>query len=232
MRKILEDFLFAAASFFLLLIVSNSNAIVPVPAEDQSGPIAILGAVIHIGNGQVIGDGIITFDEGIITAIGSLSDGINTAGHLLIELQGQHLYPGFVLANTTLGLLEVGSIRATADVFEEGDINASVRSAIAYNTDSEIIPTQRFNGILTAQVAPEGGLISGSSSVFKLDGWNWEDALLYPDVGIHCIGLHLLNDGVIRKQVYSKLLIMKTMTDRSSYYIHYSKMLKVILVSH
>ena len=138
MRKILEDFLFAAASFFLLLIVSNSNAIVPVPAEDQSGPIAILGAVIHIGNGQVIGDGVITFDEGIITAIGSLSDGINTAGHLLIELQGQHLYPGFVLANTTLGLLEVGSIRATADVFEEGDINASVRSAIAYNTDSTI----------------------------------------------------------------------------------------------
>ena len=64
MRKILEDFLFAAASFFLLLIVSNSNAIVPVPAEDQSGPIAILGAVIHIGNGQVIGDGVITFDEG------------------------------------------------------------------------------------------------------------------------------------------------------------------------
>ena len=185
MRKILEDFLFAAASFFLLLIVSNSNAIVPVPAEDQSGPIAILGAVIHIGNGQVIGDGVITFDEGIITAIGSLSDGINTAGHLLIELQGQHLYPGFVLANTTLGLLEVGSIRATADVFEEGDINASVRSAIAYNTDSEIIPTQRFNGILTAQVTPEGGLISGSSSVFKLDGWNWEDALLHPDVGIH-----------------------------------------------
>jgi hypothetical protein len=84
-----------------------------------------------------------------------------------------------------LGLSEVSSVRATQDIVEEGDINASVRSAIAYNTDSEIIPTNRFNGILTAQVAPQGGLISGSSSVFKLDGWNWEDAMLSEDVGLH-----------------------------------------------
>jgi len=60
-----------------------------------------------------------------------------------------------------------------------------VRSAIAYNTDSEIIPANRFNGILTAQVVPQGGLISGSSTVFKLDGWNWEDAMLAEDVGLH-----------------------------------------------
>ena len=188
MKKILRR-ISASAPLFLLLLLNlnlhNVNAIVPTPAPDQIQPIAITGAIIHIGNGRVIGDGVITFNEGIITAVGSVSDGINMQGHVVLNLQGQHIYPGFVLPNTVLGLEEVGSIRATQDVLEEGYINASVRSAIAYNTDSEMIPTQRFNGILTAQSTPQGGLISGSSSVFKLDGWNWEDSMLVEDVGMH-----------------------------------------------
>lgn len=177
--------LFQSIPFLALLYTINVNAVVPIPAPDQSEPIAITGAIIHVGDGRVIGDGVITFNEGIITAVGSAGDGINTDGHRVINLQGQHVYPGFVLPNTILGLQEVGAIRATQDVMEEGDINASVRSAIAYNTDSELIPTQRFNGILTAQATPQGGLVSGSSSVFKLDGWNWEDAMVVEDVGIH-----------------------------------------------
>ena len=162
-----------------------THPIVPVPAADQGEPIAITGAVIHIGNGMIINDGIITFDKGLITAVGDAGGGINLVNHAVIDVEGRHVYPGFVLPNSTLGLIEVNSVRATSDVLEEGDINASVRSAIAYNTDSEIIPATRFNGILTAQVAPQGGLISGSSTVFKLDGWNWEDAMLAEDVGLH-----------------------------------------------
>ena len=154
-------------------------AIVPMPAADQSEPIAVIGAIIHTG------DGVITFDEGVITAVGSAQDGISLAGHRVIDLQGQHVYPGFVLPVSSLGLLEIDNIRATNDVTEEGDINASVRAAIAYNTDSEFIPTQRFNGVLTAQVTPRGGLVSGYSSVMKLDGWNWEDAVLKVDDAMH-----------------------------------------------
>ena len=169
-----------SVSFFPIAL-----AIVPVPAADQSEPIAITGAVIHVGNGMVINDGVITFNEGLITAVGTVTEGVDLVDHLLIDVQGRHVYPGFVLPNSTLGLIEVNSVRATSDVLDEGDINASVRSAIAYNTDSEIIPANRFNGILTAQVVPQGCLISGSSTGFKLDGWNWEDAMLAEDVGLH-----------------------------------------------
>ena len=172
-------------AIFSISFPSVTHPIVPVPAADQSEPIAITGAVIHIGNGMIVNDGIITFDRGLITAVGVAGGGINLVNHALIDVEGRHVYPGFVLPNSTLGLIEVNSVRATSDVLEEGDINASVRSAIAYNTDSEIIPANRFNGILTAQVAPQGGLISGSSTVFKLDGWNWEDAMLAEDVGLH-----------------------------------------------
>lgn len=180
-RKLLPAFFILCTMVF----TSFGYAVVPVPAADQSEPIAVIAAIIHVGDGTVIGDGVITFDEGIITAVGQVSDDIDLTGHRIIDLQGQHVYPGFVLANTVLGLEEVGNVRSTQDVVEEGDINASVRAAIAYNSDSEFIPTQRFNGILTAQVTPEGGLVSGYSSIMKLDGWNWEDTLLHVDDGLH-----------------------------------------------
>ncbi len=172
-------------SLVLLSAAFAARAVVPAPAAPQGEPIALVGAIIHVGNGVVIGDGVITFDEGVITAVGSAADGIDTSGHLVIDVQGSHVYPGLVLPNTTLGLQEVANVRSTNDVVEEGDINASVRSAIAYNTDSELIPATRFNGILTAQVTPEGGMISGRSSIFLLDGWNWEDAALALDDGQH-----------------------------------------------
>ena len=174
-----------SSGFIVIILGASAFALVPQPAADQSEPIAIVGAIIHIGNGEVIADGVITFSEGIITAVAAADDAVDLSNHLIIDLQGAHVYPGFILPNTSLGLTEVGASRATADFEEEGDINASVRSAIAYNTDSEIISTHRFNGILTAQVTPQGGLVSGSSSLMKLDGWNWEDAALRTDDGIH-----------------------------------------------
>ncbi|MEI9807348.1 MAG: hypothetical protein WDO16_05375 [Bacteroidota bacterium] len=45
--------------------------------------------------------------------------------------------------------------------------------------------TLRSNGILLAGITPQGGLISGSSSVVQLDAWNWEDAAYKTDEGIH-----------------------------------------------
>ena len=130
MRKLMQQL-----TGFLALWSFAAAAVTPTPAAPQSEPIALVGAIIHVGDGTVIGDGVITFDEGIITAVGSAADGIDTSGHLLIDVRGSHVYPGLVLPNTTLGLLEISNIRATNDVVEEGDINASVRSAIAYNTD-------------------------------------------------------------------------------------------------
>lgn len=71
------------------------------------------------------------------------------------------------------------------DFQERGELNPNVRSLIAYNTDSEFIPTFRFNGVLLAEATPTGGVISGSSSVMEMEGWNWEDAAHSIDIGIH-----------------------------------------------
>ncbi|MCB1053876.1 MAG: amidohydrolase, partial [Acidobacteria bacterium] len=99
--------------------------------------------------------------------------------------KGKHVYPGFILPVTNLGLTEIGAVKATKDDAETGLINPNIRSISAYNTDSEITPTLRFNGILLAQVTPQGGLVSGLSSIVQLDAWNWEDATVVADDALH-----------------------------------------------
>jgi imidazolonepropionase-like amidohydrolase len=166
-----------------LCLISGANAQNPAPAKSQSKPIVLTGATIHIGNGQVIENGAIAFDKGIITQVGPAWI-VNDNGLEVIDVKGKHVFPGIISLNTTVGLQEVASVRATLDFNEVGQINPHVRALVAYNTDSEVIPTLRGNGILVSQSVPQGGIISGSSSVFYSDGWNWEDAVLKKDDGI------------------------------------------------
>jgi len=155
-----------------------------MPAKPQSGPVVITGAIIHVGNGKVINNGYIAFDKGKITAIGE-GNAPGMAGATVVSGTGKQVYPGFICPITSLGLVEFEAIRATDDETETGELNPHVRSLIAYNTDSKVIPTVRSNGVLLAQPTPQGGTISGQSSVMMLDGWNWEDAAYKKDIGIH-----------------------------------------------
>lgn len=146
----------------------------------------ILGTTAHIGDGSIIKNAAIGFRDGEIDLIRSIDFSVDTSQYeQVIRLNGQHSYPGFISPNNVLGLVEIDAVRATRDADEVGSITPQVRSLVAYNTDSKIIPTVRSNGVLTVQSTPQGGRISGSSSIFNLDGWNWEDAVLKTDDAIH-----------------------------------------------
>lgn len=153
------------------------------PAPKQNKTIVITGGTIHIGNGQVIENGTIVFKNGKILSVGTNSG--TEAGAEIIQAQGKHIYPGFIAPVTNLGLTEFESVKATLDFNEIGNMNPHIRSLIAYNTDSKVPATLRSNGILMAQVTPEGGTIAGTSSVVQLDAWNWEDAAIRTDDAIH-----------------------------------------------
>jgi len=152
------------------------------PAPAQKETIALTNATIHVGNGQVISNGTVVLTDGKITEVGSIAAPSNAR---VIDCTGKHIYPGLILTASQLGLIEVNSVRATIDATEIGEMNPSIRSIVAYNTDSKVINTLRTNGILLANVIPDGGLISGSSSVVQLDAWNWEDAAYKTDIAIH-----------------------------------------------
>lgn len=158
----------------------------PTPGANI-GSIIIEGATFHLGNGEVIKEGLMIVENGKIALIGPKGETSMPKGTdaTIINASGMHVYPGLIAMNSIIGLTEIDMVRATRDYREVGSFNPSVRSLIAYNTDSELIPTIRSNGVLLTQAVPRGGRVSGQSSVLALDGWNWEDAVVKTDDGMH-----------------------------------------------
>ena len=177
---------------FLNLIYSQQT---PAPTQDKS--ILIYGSTAHIGNGQTIKNSVIGFTDGVIDLVAStdgissneilmmFSDSNNKKYDTIIDASNSHVYPGIIALNTNLGLVEVDAVRASVDDDETGTYLPEIRSIIAYNAESKAVESMRPNGVLLAQIAPNGGIISSKSSVVQFDAWNWEDAVIKYDQGIH-----------------------------------------------
>lgn len=149
--------------------------------------IALINATAHLGNGKVIESALITINKDKFEMV-TETKGIklnHRSYDTVIDLSGKHIYPAIINCNNILGLHDAEAVRATVDFSDVGHNNPHIRSLIAYNTDNLIVPTIKTNGILYTQCTPRGGRISGSSSIMALEGWNWEDAVLKADDGIH-----------------------------------------------
>lgn len=168
--------------YSVLMLCCSITFAQQTPADKQSEAITITGATIHIGNGTVIENGTVVFENGKIQAVG---DSSTASKGKTIDASGKHIYPGFIGANTSLGLVEVDAVNASNDQAEMGSMIPHVRSKIAYNAESKVVESMRPNGILTAQVSPNGGRFSGTSSIMQLDAWNWQDAAIKTDDGVH-----------------------------------------------
>lgn len=178
MKKIfnLVILMFAAVASF-----AQANVL---PAPAQKGVMYVKNVTIHVGNGTVIENGVIVVRDGKIEKVGK--DIVVPADATdVVDGKGKQVYPGLILPSSSLGLVEISSIRASNDSREIGDMNPNVRSIVAYNTDSKVINTLRSNGILAANIVPQGSFLAGSSTVVQLDAWNWQDASLKTDGGMH-----------------------------------------------
>ncbi len=154
-----------------------------LPAKKQEGVIYIKNATIHVGNGKVIENGMIVVRDGKIEDVGqNISMPANAT---VVDATGKQVYPGLILPTSNLGLVEISAVRASNDSRELGEFNPNVRSIVAYNTDSKVINTLRSNGILLANIIPQGALLAGSSSIVQLDAWTWDDAAYQTDGGMH-----------------------------------------------
>ncbi len=156
-----------------------------IPASKQTETINIVGATAHIGNGKVIKNSVISFENGKLTLVIDANLIRNKLNGKIIQAKGKHVYPGFITMNSTLGLIEIDAVKATEDAVEIGEFNPHIRSIIAYNPESRITETVKANGVLIGQITPRGNRISGTSSVVQFDAWNYEDATLKIDDGIH-----------------------------------------------
>ena len=174
-------FLFAFLAFAVTSLAQPNLT----PGAQQTERILVLGGTAHLGTGEVIENAAIGFADGFIDYVGAARDVDPKRYARVVDAEGKHIYPGFIAPNSTLGLMEIAAVRASRDYAEVGTFKPNVRSVIAYNAASDITPTVRTNGVLMGQITPRGGVIGGSSSVVQFDAWNWEDAVVRADDGIH-----------------------------------------------
>lgn len=169
----------------ILLILALASA--GVGAQDDV--ITVLsGATVHPVDGDPIENGIVVIRGEHIEAIGTEAEidrSFESDGVRVVDLEGLHVYPGFVHPMASLGLVEISSVAGTMDQSEMGSINAALRVEVAFNHDSALLPVNVAGGILTSHTVPSGGLIRGRSAVMRMDGWSWEDMVLEAPAGMH-----------------------------------------------
>ena len=175
-------------TFYLLLSTFNIVAQTETPGPKQTKKVLLLNGMAHLGNGKVIKNSAIAFENGNLTVVANaaaIKIDFSQFDTVIRLDESQHIYPGFITPNSTLGLTEIGAVRMTHDYAEYGVFKPHVRSIIAYNTESKITTTVRSNGVLMGQITPRSGAISGTSSIVHFDAWNWEDAIIKKDEGVH-----------------------------------------------
>jgi len=139
--------------------------------------LAIVGGTLHPIEGADIPGGTLLVQGGRIVDLGA--DVEVPAGAQVIDATGQHVWPGMIALDTSLGLREIGSVRGTIDDSEIGGNQPDVRVTSSILATSAHIHVTRTNGITRSQTAPQGkGPFSGQSAVIRLTGDTWEEALM------------------------------------------------------
>ena len=139
--------------------------------------LAIVGGTLHPIEGADVPGGTLLVQGGRIVDLGT--DVEVPAGAQVIDAAGQHVWPGMIALDTSLGLREVGSVRGTIDDSEIGGNQPDVRVTSSIHAASSHIQVTRTNGVTRSQTAPQGrGPFSGQSAVIRLMGDTWEEALM------------------------------------------------------
>lgn len=199
----------------LLAAALGAHAAPNTPPPPQREPLLLRNATLHPVSGPVIAGGSLLIEGGKISAIGGAALAA-PANARTVDLGGRHVYPGMVAANTSLGLAEIRSVSASIDSAETGPLNPNARALVAFNADSELLPVTRGGGVLAALSVPEAGrtgLIAGTSALLQLEGWNWQDMALRPEVGLHIAVPRLrLNSALFPIQPEARLADMRRAT--------------------
>src|SRR2546429_5613037 len=153
---------------------------VAVPAFTET--VLLTGATVHTVSGPTLAPGQVLIKDGKIAAVEKV---VKTQADRITKFDGQHSYPGLIAASTSLGLVEINSVRATRDASEVGEYTPDVESWVAVNPDSELIPVARANGITHFLPVPSGGIVAGQSGLMVADGWTIEDMTVKKPVALH-----------------------------------------------
>lgn len=164
------------------VLLGNTFAAAETPGTPEPQPVAIINATVHPVSDEVIEGGRVVFAQGKIVAVGR--DIPIPEDARVIDAAGQHVYPGFIHAQSILGLSEISSTTESTDVQELGEINPMIRAQVAYHPASEHLSVAAVHGVTTTVPTPSGSLIAGMPAAMMTDGWTWEQMTIREGLGM------------------------------------------------
>lgn len=171
--------------------------------------LAIRGGRVVTMAGSVIENGTILIESGRISAVGpdvSIPAGIET-----IDATGKTVLPGLFDAYSQVGLVEISAVPQSVDTEEKSSpITPEVRVIDAINTDSEIIPVTRIEGVTAVLVSPGGGNpLAGQSAIINLFGESVDRMLVKSPAALHInFGESPTGSWRQRKKIESRMGVM------------------------
>lgn len=141
--------------------------------ELPKGVYVLKGGTVHQpGKEPFKGTVVVDAQKGEIVRVITAGEKVDAPeGAKEVDVTGLHVYPGLIDAGTSLGLVEIESLRETIDTRDGGDFQPDLRAGIGVNPDSELIPVTRANGVLAAVTRPTGSLMPGQGTLINLAGW-------------------------------------------------------------
>ncbi|HEX8789550.1 MAG TPA: amidohydrolase family protein [Polyangiaceae bacterium] len=153
-----------------------------VPAAAQEAPpppIAIVHAKVYVPGGKdPLPNGTVVIDKGKIVVVGD--DLAPPAGARVIDARGKVVTPGFIDAESQVGVVDVEEEEQTDDTDARGDMNPALRMVDGYNPRSAVVPITRAEGVTSVIVAPRAGVLGGQSAFADLAGDAVNDAIVRP----------------------------------------------------
>ena len=171
----LRLFLLVAASLFVTSLA---------PAQQKT--VALKGGKVLTVSHGTIENGVVLFENGIITAVGVAGSVQIPKNARIIDATGMTVYPGLIDSETSLGLTEISAVDMTNDLVEPSDeIMPHMHVYDAFHAESELIPVTRLNGITNAIVAPASrDTLPGQDSFIQLAGKSQDEYLLVRDIAM------------------------------------------------
>ncbi len=139
--------------------------------------IAITGGTVYPVNAAPISNATIIVRNGVIVAVGA---GIPIPAQATkIDATGKIVTPGLINSTTELGLIEIDQVRSTNDVAARGvnNVAAGFRVWDGLNSESALFAPARNEGVTTAIIVPQGGLISGQAAAIDLASGHSSDMI-------------------------------------------------------
>jgi imidazolonepropionase-like amidohydrolase len=147
----------------------------------------LYNATVHTGTGETFTNSGVLIESNKISLVLSNKNSVRLSVRDMIDLHGQHIYPGLIALDSALGLTEIDAVRSTQDAIEVGDYTPDVESWVAVNPDSELLPVARANGIAYFEPIPGGSMVTGQSALLAMRGWTYEQMLVKKPVALHVI---------------------------------------------